>query len=419
MDHLIIDGGCALNGEINIGGMKNSALPIIFSTLLIKDECVIYNVPLVSDVINSVEILKKMGASAEFTDENTLVINTKNVESEIKGYDLISKMRASSYLMGAMLARFGEARLPMPGGCNFGVRPIEQHLKGFSLLGADTKEENGFVEVKASKKLRSAKIVLDKISVGATINIVLASIFIEGVTVIENVAIEPHVDDLICFLNIAGAKIIRVGRKIYSEGVSKLHSVRYKIFPDMIESLTYMTFVGACTGDINLTGVNFEHIRYVSSLFSKMGFQIEQFYDEVRIKVKEKLLGISVDTEPYPYFPTDLHPQFASLLCFTKNGGIIKEKIFPTRFAYVNELVKMGANIKNIDSSVYIYPSSLHNAILDATDLRAGAGLVCAALGTEGKSRINNINYIVRGYENLVFKVSSIGGKIKLIKGDN
>lgn len=419
MDHLIIDGGSALNGEINIGGMKNSALPIIYSTLLIKDECVIYNVPMVSDVINSVEILKKMGASAEFTNKNTLIVNTKYVGNEIKGYELISKMRASSYLMGAMLARFGEARLPMPGGCNFGVRPIEQHLKGFSLLGADTKEEGAFIDIKASKKLKSAKIVLDKISVGATINIVLASIFNDGVTVIENAAIEPHVDDLICFLNNAGAKIIRVGRKIYSEGVSKLHSVQYRIFPDMIESLTYMTFVGACTGDINLTGVNFEHIKYVSNIFLKMGFQIQHYYDEVRIKVTQKLIGASVDTEPYPFFPTDLHPQFASLLCFTKNGGTIKEKIFPTRFAYVNELLKMGANIKKDESSVYIYPSVLHNAILDATDLRAGAGLVCASLGTQGKSRINNVNYIVRGYENLVGKVSSIGGKIKLIKGDN
>ncbi|MBQ8545921.1 MAG: UDP-N-acetylglucosamine 1-carboxyvinyltransferase [Clostridia bacterium] len=418
MEQLVINGGHSLYGEIAIGGMKNSALPVIFATLLIKDECVIYNVPLVSDIINSIEILKQMGAKAELTENHTLIINTRDVQDEIKGYELISKMRASSYLMGTMLSRAKKAYLPMPGGCNFGARPIEQHLKGFSMLGANCSCENGFISINASKLLKSTKITLDKISVGATINIVLASVFVEGVTVIENVAIEPHVDDLICFLNTAGAKILRVGRKIYCEGVKKLHSVRYRIFPDMIEALTYMTFVGACSGDINLTGVNYEHIKYVCDIFRKMGFEIDAYYDEARVKAGKNLVGASIETAPYPLFPTDLHPQFSSLLCFTKDGGEIKESIFPTRFAYAYELEKMGAKIKREDNVVKINPSNLSPASLDATDLRAGAALVCASLGTNGTSRINNVNYIVRGYENLVGKVSSLGGKIKLLKGE-
>ena len=414
---LIIDGGYPLKGEASISGMKNSALPIIYATILIQDECIIHNVPRVSDVFNSLEILKNMGAEVEF-EGNTLIINTKDLQSEIKGENLISKMRASYYLMGTMLSRFGKAEMIMPGGCNFGKRPIELHLKAFSLLGAQVNADDEFVSIIATKKLESTKITLDKISVGATINIVLACVLLDGISVIDNVAIEPHVDDLIRFLNLAGAKIVRYGRTIYCEGVKKLHSVEYKIFPDMIEALTYMTFVGACSGDINLSGVNHEHIKYTCDIFQGMGYIIDACYDEMRVKVSNKLKGVSIETNPYPLFPTDLHPQYASLLCFTENGGTIKENVFPTRFAYLNELLKAGAKFKRINDAVEIFPSELTPATLDATDLRAGAALVCAALATNGKSTINNVNYIVRGYESLVLKITSIGGKIKLLKGE-
>ena len=418
MDKLIVTGGTELYGEIKIGGMKNSALPIIFATILVKDDCIIKNIPLVSDVYNALEILKEMGAHIEYLEKNTVLINTKDLSCDICGYDKISKMRASSYLMGAMLARFGYANLPMPGGCNFGSRPLEQHFKGFNILGAKSIEENGFLSISALNGLKNNKITLDKSSVGATINIVLASIYIDGVTIIDNVAIEPHVDDLIRFLNTCGAKIIRHNRRIYSEGVKKLRGTTYKIFPDMIESLTYMTFLGVTGGDINLAGVNYEHIRHVCDIFEQMGYYIENFYDEVRVKVKEKIRGADIVTAPYPLFPTDLHPQFASLLCFSQNGGIIKEEIFPNRFAYVNELSKMGADIKREDNIARIFPKALHSACLDATDLRAGAALVCASLGAKGQSTINNVNYIVRGYEDIVGKVTSLGGKIKLLKGE-
>ncbi len=418
MEKIVVVGGNELHGEIKIGGMKNSALPIIFATILVEDECIIDNIPLVSDVYNALEILREMGAYVEFYDTHRVIINTKDLSSEIKGYNKISKMRASSYLMGAMLSRYNKASLPMPGGCNFGVRPIEQHLKGFEAFGANCIEENGFISITALNSLKSTKITLDKISVGATINIVLASVFLDGVTVIDNVAIEPHVDDLIRFLNACGAKILRINRRIYCEGVKKLHKASYKIYPDMIESLTYMTFLGVTRGDINLTGVNYEHISYACNIFKKMGYLIDNYYDKVRVKVRERPFGADIVTAPYPLFPTDLHPQFASLLCFSKNGGIIKEEIFPTRFAYVNELQKMGAEIKREDNVAKILPKMLHSACIDATDLRAGAALVCASLGACGQSTINNVNYIVRGYEDIVGKVTSLGGKIKLLKGE-
>ena len=418
MERLVISGEQRLNGEIKISGMKNSALPIIFATILVKEECIIDNVPLVSDVLNALEILKMMGARVDFIDKHSVLINTKDLSPKITGYELISKMRASSYLMGTMLARFGCAYLPMPGGCNFGKRPIEQHLKGFETLGAECFVEEEFISIKSKNSLKSTKITLDKISVGATINIVLASVYLEGTTIIENVAIEPHVDDLISFLNSAGAKIVRRGRKIYCQGVRKLSGTRYRIFPDMIETLTYITFLGACKGEITLQNVRCEHLSYVNSIFAKMGVKIVNYSDRLLAKVDENLDGYNVKTAPYPLFPTDLHPQFASLLSFTKNGGIIREEIFPTRFAYVDELLKMGANIIRQDNIVFIKPSRLNSAILDAKDLRAGAALICAALGASGESTIDNVNYIVRGYEDIVSKVTSLGGKIKLLKGE-
>ena len=418
MDKLSIIGGSPLYGEITISGMKNSALPVIFACILVDGECLLENIPRVSDVENSLCILKEMGAKAEFVDRNTVLIDCRAVSKDILCYDKISKMRASSYLMGAMLARFGYAKLPLPGGCNFGARPIEQHIKGFTLMGANCKEHDGIVEICANKGLKSTKIVLDKISVGATINMVLASVHTDGITVIENPAREPHVDDLICFLNTCGAKVARKDGKIYCVGVKKLSGVRYKIFPDMIEALTYMVLLGGCGGKIDLKCVNCKHISYVCDLLEKMGYNITERNDFTRVEVNHKLNGINVKTAPYPLFPTDLHPQLASLLCFTKNGGIIEEGIYPTRFQYVDELKKMGANIVRENSSVRIYPSILSGAELVAPDLRAGAALICGALGAQGQSTIKNVNYIVRGYENLVEKISSINGKIKLIKGE-
>ena len=418
MEYLEIEGGSRLNGEITVSGMKNSALPIIFATVLIKEECIIENVPRVSDVENALEILSSMGANVAWLDMHTVSIDTKNLENTVKLPEKISKMRASYYLMGTLLARFGEFSVPLPGGCNFGARPIEQHLKGFTLLGADCQEMDGFVEASVKKHLKSTKITLDKISVGATINIVLASVFANGVTTIENSAIEPHVDDVICFLNKAGAKIVRVGRSIYCEGVKALHGTKYRIFPDMIEALTYFTMLGATGGNVTLMGVNCEHISFCADVFCKMGMKVSSYYDKVQIVCNGRLNGADVVTAPYPLFPTDLHPQFAAMLSFTRYGGTVLENVFPSRFAYIDELKKMGANIMKSNNQVQVLPSEIHASTIDATDLRAGAALVVSSLGASGKSTINNVNYIVRGYEDIVSKVTSLGGKIKLLKGE-
>ena len=415
MEKILVEGGNRLEGEVLISGMKNSALPIIFACLLVPHECVIENIPRVSDVYNALEILNSMGAKAYFCGANTVLIDTQNATPYVKRQDLISKMRASSYLMGAMLSRFGQACISLPGGCNFGARPLDLHFKGFCELGVLVEENEDFILLKSAKKSNSAKITLDKISVGATINMVLASFMLNGTTVINNCAQEPHIDDLISFLNLCGARVSRLGSTIVCGGNANLSGITYKIFPDMIEALTYASCVGICGGDIFLKSLVPEHLTYAINVFKNMGFNISVEENAVRVKA-EKLIGCDIVTAPYPLFPTDLHPQFASLLCFTKNGGSIKDEVFPTRFAYVNELRKMGANIQQIGNTAFIKPSSLVGAELDATDLRAGAALVIAALGAGGHSKINNVNYIVRGYEYFVEKIANIGGKIKIYK---
>ena len=417
MEKIIVNGGSSLSGEIRISGMKNSALPIIFACLLVHDECVIDNVPRVSDVFNSLEILRSMGATADFVDEHTVCINTQNATGDISASDLICKMRASSYLMGSMLSRFGKAKIPFPGGCNFGARPLDLHFKGFEDLGASCTVNEGIIEIFSRKRLKSKKISLDKISVGATINMVLATVMLEGLTVIENCAMEPHVDDVIFFLNGCGARIKRTGTTIFINGVNRLHGTKYAIYPDMIEALTYVAAVGICKGELFLKNVESAHLTYTLETLSKMGFLIRDYGKSLFVTANE-IFGTDVITAPYPLFPTDFHPQFASLLCFAEGGGCIRDDIFPTRFAYADELLKMGAKIKKVGNSVKIDKARLLGAATDATDLRAGAALVLASLGAFGQSTINNVNYIVRGYENIVDKLANSGGKIRLVKGD-
>ena len=416
MDKIIVNGGTRLDGELCVGGMKNSALPIIYSSILVPHECVIKNVPRVSDVFNSLEILRSMGAYAQFCDEHTVAINTKELNTCIVREELVCSLRASSYLLGAMLSRFGEVEMPMPGGCNLGARPLDIHIKGFETLGADAIVRDGRIKLKA-KKLKCNKIPLDKISVGATINMVLAACRLDGETVIQNCALEPHVDDVIAFLNKCGARIKRCGNNIACQGVSSLCGCEHTLYPDMIEALTYVSLVGICKGRLLVYGSEFEHIDGVIERFCQMGMDVTRYQNCFSVKA-ERVMGCAVKTAPYPGFPTDLHPQLAALLCFSENGGVITDTVFPTRFAYVDELKKMGAQIEKNGNSVAIMPAKLQGASLDATDLRAGAALVLASLGADGQSTINNVNYIVRGYESMVEKISAIGGKIKLIKGE-
>ena len=414
MKQIIVEGGNRLSGEIQIGGMKNSALPIIFSCLLIEGDCVLENIPRVSDVSNALSILRKMGAEASFIDEHTVKINTKCAENSNLDFDLISKMRASSYLMSTCLSRFGAIDMPYPGGCNFGSRPIEQHLKGFEALGAvcDGCNEN-FISIKLLKKSKNLKIVLDKISVGATINMVMASVISDAETIIENVAKEPHVLDLIGFLNSCGADIVLCENKIKVKGVRRLSGKSYRIYSDMIEALTIITYVGIATGEVTMQNIETEHVMFLKPVFDKMNISVSYDNGNILVKSDGVLNGTNITTAPYRGFPTDLHPQFSALLCYCKDGGSITETIFPGRFAYIPELQKMGAQIQRYKNTVKIQKSELYGATLDATDLRAGAALVAAALGAEGTSIINNVNYIVRGYDDLVSKLSSIGANIK------
>ena len=416
MEKIYIEGGQRLNGEIEISGMKNSALPTIFACLLVNGECVLENIPKISDVENALSILRTMGARADFLDAHTVIINTDSAEN-LLDFPLISRMRASSYLMSSVLVRYGNVYMPYPGGCNFGSRPIEQHIKGLKKLGAKGNENDGFVTLKSKNKLKSNKIRLDKISVGATINMIMATVLLDGQSIIENVAREPHVIDLIRFLNACGADILHFGTYIRVNGVKRLSGVKYRIYSDTIEAGTYIACVGVTGGALTLKGVEYEHIRPLKAVFDRMNIKISHNSREIYVSA-DRPRGTFVKTEPFPGFPTDLHPQFSALLCYCEGGGSVTEEIFNGRFAYVTELEKMGAKIKRVGNTVFVNQARLVGAQLDATDLRAGAALVVAALGAQGASTINNVNYIVRGYEELTSKLASVGGKIKLTQGD-
>ena len=412
MKSIVIEGGQRLNGKIEISGMKNSALPIIFACILVSGETVLHNVPRVSDVENALEILRKMGADADFVDEHTVIINTQRLDGCGIDFELVSKMRASSYLMSTCLAKFGRVRIPYPGGCNFGSRPIEQHIKGFCALGADCLQNDEIIEINLPKRIKSSKILLDKISVGATINMIMASVFCDGRVIIENVAKEPHVIDLISFLNVCGASITVNDNSIEVRGVNKLFGKPYRVYSDTIETLTFVTCIGVTGGRIALQNAEYEHVKPFIPLFQAMNIDVLYRGGFVCLKSSGIPKGIDVITAPYPDFPTDLHPQFSALLCYCEGGGSVTETIFKERFAYVNELQKMGAVIKKYGDTVKIQKSELYGAVLDATDLRAGASLVVASLGAKGRSIINNVNYIERGYEGIVQKLSSVGANI-------
>ena len=416
MDKIFVQGREKLYGSIKISGMKNSALPILFATLLIKGESIIENIPVVSDVHKTLRILSDMGAEIKYESVHSVRINTKNIDPDCINMDLVSEMRASSYLMSVLLALYGKAKLVYPGGCNFGQRPIDEHLKGFSRMGAKCHEYEGYVEITTNEKLKSGKITLDKISVGATINMILASVFTEGITVVENIATEPHVDDVIGYLCSCGAQIKREGNTVRISGVKSLVGARYRIYPDTIEALTYISCVGVTSGVLELKNTNITHVMPFLPLLTRMGYNIEHFgNDIINVRSSGKLRGADVITAPYPSFPTDFHPQFASLLCNTNDGGSIVETVFKNRFAYVGELKKMGARVDKIDSKVIIKPSMLDGCSVDATDLRAGAALVVASLSAYGESIINNVTYILRGYEDIVGKLSSVGAVIKIV----
>jgi UDP-N-acetylglucosamine 1-carboxyvinyltransferase len=419
MEKIVINGGKALNGTVEISGFKNAALPIIIATILANDVCTLYGVPAISDVSLALEILSCMGAKVKMLSRDSVMIDTKGVRCGKSPRDLVEKMRGSSYLIGAELGRFGSAKVGMPGGCDFGDRPMDQHKKGFEALGAEVSIGGGFFEAEAKVGLSGAPIYFDKTSVGATVNIILAAVLACGDTVIDNAAREPHIVDLANFLNACGANISGAGTsKIKIKGVSSLHGCTHEIIPDMIEAGTFMVAAAAVDGSaVRIRNVIPKHLESVSAKLIEMGVNVEVVDDSMIIKRTGELETTDVETLPYPGFPTDMHPQFSALLCFANGVGSVKETVWDNRFRYVDELRKMGAEIKVEGRAATIHGGNgLRAATLKSADLRAGAAMIIAALGTPGRSEITDIGKIKRGYDNIVGKLRSLGADIELVK---
>jgi UDP-N-acetylglucosamine 1-carboxyvinyltransferase len=417
MDKIIINGGKKLHGDVYIHGMKNAALPIIFATILTADKCIIENVPKVSDITMSFDILQTMGAKINYIDETTVEIDTTTLEGGSSPKDLVMRMRGSTYLLGAELARFHKSKVAYPGGCNFGKRPIDMHIKGFEALGASVFQDEVYVYADAPSGLTGNSIYFDIVSVGATVNIMLAAALADGLTVIENAAREPHIVDLANFLNTCGADIKGAGTGIIKiNGVEKLHGCTYDIIPDMIEAGTYMTAVAATGGEVNIKNVIPKHLEIISTKLVEMGVEVETYDDYLTVRSNGTLKPTNIQTLPYPGFPTDMHPQFAALLCLADGESSVYETIWKKRFNYALELEKMGANvIINEPFAMFKGVEKLHGATVSSVDLRGGAALVIAGLVAEGTTEIVNISTIERGYLDIVGKLKELGADISKV----
>jgi len=415
-EKLIIEGGHKLQGEISVSGFKNAVLPILSATLLAGDKCIIENVPLLRDVYIIKEIMTELGADVELKEEGTMIIDTSNIEKCVAPYDLATTYRASYYLTGAGLGRFKSAEVALPGGCEIGNRPIDQHIKGFEALGSHVEIDHGVVKCKADK-LVGANIYLDVVSVGATINIMLASVLAEGKTTIENAAKEPHIVDTANFLNSMGADIRGAGTDVIRiTGVEKLHGCTYSVIPDQIEAGTYMVAAAVTKGNVLVKNVIPKHLESISAKLREMGVEVEEYDDSVRVIGTDELKNINIKTLPYPGFPTDLQQPMAVLLTKAKGTSIVTESIFEGRFKYVDELKRMGANIK-VDGRTAVIDGveELSGARVSATDLRAGAACIIAGLIADGETEIDNVYHIDRGYQNIEEKLVKLGAKIRRV----
>ena len=415
MDRIVINGGKPLNGSIEVSGMKNAALPILMGCLLVEDKCIIENLPEIDDVTLSLKILKAMGLEVRMIDRNTVEIDSTFAVGGTAPIELVRKMRASYYLLGAELGRFGRAYVGYPGGCDFGVRPIDQHVKGFEALGAEVNVEGGYVEVVAKEGIKASNIFFDVITVGGTMNVMLAAVKAEGTTVIENAAREPHIVDLANFLNSCGAKISGAGTDtIKIKGVERLHGCTYAIIPDMIEAGTYMIAAAATGGHLKITNVIPRHLESITSKLCEMGVTVNEGDDYVEVFLEKKLTRTNVKTLPYPGFPTDMQPQMAVLMCLAEGISNMHESVFDNRFRYTEELIRMGALIKVSGKTAIIEGKpKLSPARVRAVDLRAGAAMVLAGLATEGVTEIDNVRLIERGYDDLVGKLQKCGADIR------
>ena len=419
MKKIIVRGGKPLYGNVNISGMKNAALPIIFASILVGDRCVVDNLPPVSDVELSLEILERMGATVERLGNNTVAIDTKNFQNGTSPKELVSKLRGSTYLLGAELGRFREACVGSSGGCDFGNRPIDQHIKGFQALGAKFHTDDTYNIVKAEHDcLYGAAVYLDIASVGATINVMLAATLANGKTTIDNAAREPHIVDVANFLNMCGARITGAGTSVIKiQGVPELHGCNYTILPDMIEAGTYMAAAAAAGGRVGIRGVIPKHVETVTAKLLEMNADVEMYEDIITVSRYGALGATNVKTYFYPGFPTDMHPQFSALLATANGTSVVTESVWESRFQYVEELCKMGADITVDGNRATIYGVPvLNGAEVTATDLRAGAALIIAGLTAEGETVITGVEKIERGYDDIVGKLRALGADIELIE---
>lgn len=416
MDKFIINGGKRLLGEVSISGAKNAAVAIIPATLLAQDVCVIENIPNISDVSMMIRILYQMGAKVRLLNKNAIEIDTRFIASHIVQHDMTRHLRASSYLQGALLGRYNRAKVAMPGGCDFGVRPIDQHIKGFEALGAAVSIDKGMVEITAPK-LTGAPIYLDVVSVGATVNIMLAAVKAEGTTIIENAAKEPHIVDLANFLNTMGADIRGAGTDVIKiRGVQALHGCSYSVIPDQIEAGTYMAIAAATQGDVLIQNVIPKHLESITAKLIECGVDIEEFDDAVRVRSFGRPNKCNVKTMPHPGFPTDMQPQMVALLSLADGTSIISESVWDNRFRYVEQLARMGAQIQ-VDGKLAVIEgvSELKGAPIKAIDLRAGAAMLIAGLSAQGVTEIEGVQHIERGYENIIEKLIALGADIKVV----
>ena len=416
MEKFVIRGGKPLMGEVTISGAKNAAVALLPATILAADKCVLENVPDIHDVAVSLQTLAALGAQVRLLDKHTYEIDTTCLTSTQVPDDLSRQMRASYYFLGALLGRFGSAQVAMPGGCNLGPRPIDQHLKAFSALGAADSVEYGMIKVEG-KQLKGAHVFFDTVSVGATMNAMLAAVLAEGQTVLENVAKEPHVVDLANCLNMMGAEIRGAGTDVIRiRGVKSMHGCEYSIIPDQIEAGSYMVAAAVTGGDVTVRNVIPKHLEPITAKLRLAGCEVEEFDESVRVRRTGDLHPLKIKTMPHPGFPTDLQPLFAVMLCLAKGTSIITEGIWENRFRYADELAHMGANIQ-VDGQVAVIEGvdSLQAAPLRASDLRAGAALVVAALGAKGTSEVDETSHIERGYENIVEKFQALGADIKRV----
>ena len=414
MDKYVIKGGKKLYGEVEISGAKNAAVAIIPAVLMVNGVCRLENLPQSSDTDKLLQILSMMGAKVRFICPGTVDVDCSNVYLSDRIFSLTRQIRASYYLIGSMLGRFGKARTTMPGGCNFGVRPIDQHIKGMKALGASIGIGRGLINAETPNGLHGAHIYLDKVSVGATINVMIAAVMAKGRTVIENVAREPHIVDLANFLNSMGADVRGAGTDVIKvRGVEVLHGGTYTLIPDQIEAGTFMTAVAGTGGEVRINNVIPRHLECISAKLREMGVEIEEYGDAISVKREGPLERCNVKTQPYPGFPTDMQPQITTVLCMAEGTSVVTEGVWDNRYKYVNELRKMGAEIQVSGKTAIIEGGrKLTGAPVAACDLRAGAAMVVAGLCAEGTTVVEDVVFIERGYQDIVGKLRALGADI-------